>query len=145
MRIYEHDLAVLNSWQNDVNWKRSRSDSEKVSLPPSEIKLLQSADFDTSEVTVGSCVSDRATADSIPPELLLYENLKKKSHSASLRDQLKFILKPDLRQGHESYISQQATASGYKALAHANWQEIPDFSVANLYWYFKDKQEPLAS
>lgn len=135
-RIYEHDLAVLNSWQNDVNWRRS--------LPPSEIKLLQSGDLGTSEVSVGSCAAD-TTADSIPPELLLYENLKKKSHSASLRDQLKFMLKPDLRQGYESYISQQATASGYKALAPSNWQEIPDFTVANLYWYFKDKQEPLAS
>ncbi|NEU76881.1 hypothetical protein PI95_031380 [Hassallia byssoidea VB512170] len=131
VRIYEHDLAVLNSWQNDVNWKRS--------LPPSEIKLLQSADFDTSEVTVGSYAIAHATADSIPLELLLYENLKQKSHSASLRDQLKFMLKPDLRQGHESYISQQATASGYKALAPSNWQEIPDFTVANLYWYFKHK------
>jgi len=136
-RIYEHDLAVLNSWQNDVNWKRS--------LPPSEIKLLQSGDFDTSEVNVGSYAIAHTTTDSIPPELLLYENLKQKSHSASLRDQLKFMLKPDLRQGHESYISQQATTSGYKALAPSNWQEIPDFSVANLYWYFKNKQEPLAS
>jgi hypothetical protein len=135
-RICDHDLAVLNSWQNDVNWKRL--------LPPSEIKLLQSADFDTSEVTVGSYAAD-TTADSIPPELLLYENLKQKSHSASLRDQLKFMLKPDLRQGHESYISQQATASGYKALAPSNWQEIPNFTVANLYWYFKDKQQAVAS
>jgi len=31
--------------------------------------------------------------------------------------------------------------SGYKALASSNWQEIPDLTVANLYWYFKDKQE----
>jgi hypothetical protein len=54
------------------------------------------------------------------------------------------MLKPNLRQGHESYISQQATASGYKALAPSNWQEIPDFTVANLYWYFKH-QQPLAS
>ncbi|WP_235018625.1 hypothetical protein [Tolypothrix sp. NIES-4075] len=129
-RICEHDLAVLNSWQNDVNWKRS--------LPPSEIKLLQSADFDTSEISVGSDAAN-PTADSIPPEVLLYEKLKQKSHSASLRDQLKFMLKSDLRQGHESYISQQATASGYKALAPSNWQEIPDFTVANLYWYFKHK------
>jgi hypothetical protein len=135
-RIYDHDLAVLNSWQNNVNWKRS--------LPPSEIKLLQSADFDTSEVNVSSDAIADPTADSIPPEVLLYEKLKQKSHSASLRDQLKFMLKPNLRQGHESYISQQATASGYKALAPSNWQEIPDFTVANLYWYFKH-QQPLPS
>lgn len=60
-----------------------------------------------------------------------------------MRDQLKFILKPDLRRGHESYISHQAAASGYKGLAPSNWQEIPDLTVANLYWYFKDKQEAL--
>jgi hypothetical protein len=75
-RICDHDLAVLNSWQNDVNWKRSRSDSEGVSLPPSEIKLLQSADFDTSEVTVGSYAIADTTADSIPPELLLFDTLR---------------------------------------------------------------------
>ena len=46
-RICDHDLAVLNSWQNDVNWKRSRSDSEGVSLTQTEIKLLQSGDIDT--------------------------------------------------------------------------------------------------
>jgi len=46
------------------------------------------------------------TADSVPQELLLYENLKQKSHLVSLRYQLKFMLKPDLRRGYESYISQ---------------------------------------
>ena len=135
-RIHDHDLAVLDSWQNDVNWKRS--------LPPSELKLLQSADFSNSEVTGSSDAIANTTADSVPPELLLYENLKQKSHLVSLRDQLKFMLKPDLRRGHESYISQQAIASGYKALAPSNWQEIPDLTVANLYWYFKDKQEAQA-
>lgn len=55
-----------------------------------------------------------------PEEQLLYENLKQKSHYLSLRDQLRFMVKPDLRQNHESYVSQQAIASGYKALAPAN-------------------------
>ena len=75
-----------------------------------------------------------------PEEQLLYENLKQKSHYLSLRDQLQFMIKPDLRQIHESYISQQATASDYKALAPSNWQEVPDLTVANLYWYFKNKK-----
>jgi hypothetical protein len=48
-----------------------------------EIKLLQSADFDTSEVTLGSYAAD-PVANSIPPEVLLYENLKQKSHSENL-------------------------------------------------------------
>ncbi len=79
-----------------------------------------------------------------PEEQLLYENLKPKSHYQSLRDQLKFLFKPDLRRGHESYISQQASASDLKALAPSKWEAIPDLTVANLYWYFKDKQQAQA-
>ena len=74
-----------------------------------------------------------------PKEQLLYETLKPKSHFYSLRDQLKFIFKPELRQVHELYISQQTLASGYKALAPSNWQQVPDLTVANLYWYLKDQ------
>jgi hypothetical protein len=136
-RIHDHDLAVLDCWQNDVNWKRS--------LPPSELTLLQSNDFSNSEVTVASDTSTYTTAELLPPELLLYEKLKQKSHFVSLQDQLTFMLKPHLRRGYESYISQQATASGYKALSSSNWQEIPDLTVANLYWYLKDKQEYVSS
>jgi hypothetical protein len=105
-------------------------------LPPSELKLLQSADFKNPEVTLRSETLADTTADSLPPEQLLYKDLKRKSHYLSLRDQLKFMIEPDLRREHESYISQQATASGLKALAPSNWQEIPDLTVANLYWYF---------
>jgi hypothetical protein len=46
-----------------------------------------------------------------------------------------------LRQQHESYISQKATTSGYKALAPSNWQEVNDLTVANLYWYFQGNDE----
>lgn len=88
VRIHDHDLAVLDSWQNDVNWKRS--------LSPTELKLLQSADFSNSEVTVSSDALANIAADSVPSELLFYEHLKQKSHLVSLRDQLKFMLKPDL-------------------------------------------------
>jgi hypothetical protein len=135
-RIQNHDLAVLDSWQNHVDWMQS--------LSSTEVQLLQSADFSNSEVTTRPEALADTTADSIPAEQLLYENLKQKSHYLSLRDQLKFMVKPDLRREHESYISQQATASGYKALAPSNWQEISDLTVANLYWYFKGKQEALA-
>ena len=72
-------------------------------------------------------------------EISAYEDLKQKSHFESLQQQLKFMLKPNLRQDHEYYIMQQATASGYKTLVPSDWQEIPDLTVANLYCYFKDK------
>jgi hypothetical protein len=132
-RIHDHDLAVLESWQNHVDWMRS--------LPPSELKLLQSADFSNSEIPVNSDTNADTTADSAPPEQLLYENLKQKSHPASLRDQLVLMMKPSLRQEFASYISQQSAIAGYKTLVPANLQKASDLAVANLYWYFKVRDE----
>ncbi len=132
MRIHDHDLAVLESWQNHVDWMRA--------LPLSELKLLESADFSNSEVTVNSNTSTDTTALAAP-EQLLYENLKQKSHLASLRDQLLFMMKPDLRRESEAYITQQSVIAGYKTLVPANLQKASDLAVANLYWYFKVRDE----
>jgi len=132
-RIHDHDLAVLESWQNHVDWTRS--------LPPSELKLLQSADLGNSEVPVNSDTNTDTTASAALPEQLLYENLKQKSHPASLRDQLVLMMKPSLRQEFASYISQQSAIAGYKTLIPANLQKASDLAVANLYWYFKVRDE----
>jgi hypothetical protein len=132
-RIHSHDLPVLESWQNQVEWIQTLSPDEQQLLASSDISSVDSPDTSEDSAVVAE-----------PEEQLLYENLKQKSHYLSLRDQLKFMVKPDLRRGHESYISQQAPASGLNALAPSNWQEIPDLTVANLYWYFKDKQKALA-
>jgi hypothetical protein len=128
-RIHDHDLAVLESWQNHVDWMRT--------LPTSELKLLQSADLENSEVTVNSNI----IVDSVPPEQLFYEALKQKSHPESLRDQLVLMMKPSLRQEFAAYISQQAAIAGYKTLVPANLQKASDLAVANLYWYFKVRDE----
>ncbi|MBD2005779.1 MULTISPECIES: hypothetical protein [Cyanophyceae] len=128
-RIHDHDLAVLESWQNHVDWIQS--------LPPSELKLLQSVDFSNSEVPN----STDTTALAVPPEQLVYENLKQKSHPQSLRDQLQFMIKPELRREPESYISQQAAIAGYKTLVTSNLQKASNLAVANLYWYFKVRDE----
>lgn len=111
------------------------------SLPPSELKLLQSADFANQEITANSDTNADTTASAEPIEQLLYENLKQKSHPASLRDQLLFIMKPDLRREFESYISQQSAIAGYKTLVPANLQKASNLAVANLYWYFKVRDE----
>jgi hypothetical protein len=128
-RIHSHDLPVLESWQNQVDWIQTLSPDEQQLLASSDISSVDSPDTSEDSAVVAE-----------PEEQLLYENLKEKSHYLSLRDQLKFIVKPDLRRRHESYISQKAPASGLKALAPSNWQAIPDLTVANLYWYFKDKE-----
>lgn len=127
-RIHDHDLVVLESWQNHTDWIQT--------LSPTERQLLASSNIPTAKILDNYQAPDVVVK---PEEQLLYENVKQKSHYLSLRDQLQFLLKPDLRSTHESYISQQATTSGYQALAPSNWQDIPDLTVANLYWYFKAK------
>jgi hypothetical protein len=119
----------LESWQNHVDWIKS--------LPPSELELLNSSDFQTSES------NQTVTASEIPPEQLIYENLAEKSHFYSLRDQLLFMFEPDLRREYEFYVSQQAVNSGYKTLVTANLQQASNLTVANLFHYFniRDKSE----
>lgn len=129
-RIYNQDLAVLNSWQNQVDWM--------LSLSADERKQLASL---SREKTPVSKTEEEVGIVAEPEEIALYENLQQKSHFKSLRDQLRFLIKPSLRQQHESYISQKATTSGYKALAPSNWQEVNDLTVANLYWYFQGNDE----
>lgn len=107
-------------------------------LPTSELKLLQSAKLDNSEITVNSDI----IINSVPPEQLFYDNLKQKSHPASLRDQLTLMMKPSLRQEFAEYISKQSAIAGYKTLVPANLQKASDLAVANLYWYFKVRDEP---
>jgi hypothetical protein len=128
-RICDHDLLVLESWSHQVDWVRS--------LPPSEQKLLASADFKKPDFPVSSEIN----IDAFPPEQLLYEQLKQKSHSSSLLDQLKVKISPNLRQEYESYVSHQAVKSGYKSLVSANLQQASDLAVVNLYWYFKVRAE----
>lgn len=128
-RIHGHDLAVLQSWQERVDWMQS--------LSKEELKQLNSAEFNNSEIPISQETSENETVLAQPPEQLLYEKLQQKSHFLSLRDQVRFLIAPDLRRNYEEYISQQAATSGYKGLAPSNWQEIPDLTVANLYWYFQ--------
>ena len=125
-RIYNQDLAVLNSWQNQVDWM--------LSLSADERKQLASLNMETTPVSTNK---EEVSIVAEPEEMALYQNLQQKSHFKSLLDQLRFLLKPSLRQQHESYISHKASTSGYKALAPSSWQEVNDLTVANLYWYFQ--------
>ncbi|MCT7957653.1 hypothetical protein [Laspinema palackyanum] len=129
MRIHTQDLPLLESWQNQVDWMKS--------LSPSELKELASLELPDEENSGATANTNPAEP---PVELSFYETLKQKSHYDSLRDQLRFIVKPELRQHHESYVFQRANATGYPALAPSNWQEVPDLTVANLYHYFKQQE-----
>jgi len=136
-RIHDHDLALLDSWKNHVDWTRS--------LPPEELKLLVSSDFSSSEVAFNPDSDVVSSYLATPPEQLLYEDLKQKSHSNSLRDQLRFMMQPELRREAESYINQQATIAEYKIFVPSNLQKTSTSTIANLYWYFKVRDEEARS
>jgi hypothetical protein len=51
------------------------------------------------------------------------------------------MMKPELRREFASYISQQAAIAGYKTLVPANLHKASNLAVANLYWYFKVREE----
>ena len=128
--IGDRDLVVLEAWQNRVDWMRS--------LPPSELELLA-----IPETTEAEFVEDNQTELSLekPAEIILYEELQNKSHTNSLADQLRLKMSPNLRDEYEIYVSNHASASGHKVLNKNNLQQVSNLTVANLYWYFKIRDE----
>ncbi|MBW4681051.1 MAG: hypothetical protein KME19_13165 [Microcoleus vaginatus WJT46-NPBG5] len=48
---------------------------------------------------------------------------------------------PTLRREAELYISRQSQTVGYRNLVPTNLQEASDLAVANLFWYFKLRDE----
>ncbi len=127
--IHDHDLAALSAWENQIDWM--------MSLPPEDLKLLASADFQESTETPET----ELVTVTEPPEYQYYQELKQKSHSASLQDQLLFLMNPELRRESERYVSEHAKNAGFKSLVSANLQQASHMTVANLYWYFKVQDE----
>lgn len=132
-RIHNHDLVVLETWQNQIDWMKA--------LPPSELKQLQSADFSKSNLAVKVEKNSAATALAIPDEQLFYENLRPKSHFYALRSQLELMLDRQRREDYEGYIIEQGEIAGHKSLVLSNLEKASDLAVANLFWYFRVRDE----
>ncbi len=64
-----------------------------------------------------------------------------KSHSLSLLDQLAMMFKSELRPEYENYITQQAAIAHHQSLVSSNIEKASNLTVANLYWYFKVRDE----
>jgi hypothetical protein len=129
-KILGHDLSAIEFWHQEVDWIQS--------LSPKDQHQLATLDQPSADNLKSSMQTIFAPVAAEPS---LYENLKQKSHFLSLRDQLAFVLARELRPEYEWYISQQAIATGYQALAPSNWQEISDLTVTNLYYYFKIRED----
>jgi len=132
-RIHNHDLAALDIWLHQIDWIKS--------LPPTQLKQLQSADFSKSDSAVKVDKKSAATALAIPDELLFYENLKPKSHFYALRTQLELMLDRQRREDYESYIIKQGQIAGHKSLVLSNLEKASDLAVANLLYYFRIRDE----
>lgn len=128
-RIHDRDLAALDIWQNQIEWTKS--------LPESELKQLQSADFSKSNLAVIGDKKLTTTALAIPDEQLFYENLRPQSHFYALRTQLELMLDRQRREEYESYIIEQGEIAGHKSLVLSNLEKASDLAVANLFWYFR--------
>lgn len=132
-RIHNHDLAALDIWLHQIEWMKA--------LPPSELKQLQSADFSKSESAVKVEKNSAATALAIPDEQLFYENLRPKSHFYALRSQLELMLDRHRREEYEGYIIEQGELAGHKSLVLSNLEKASDLAVANLFYYFRVRDE----
>jgi len=127
-RIYNQDLTVLDDWAQQIDWIQSLSAQEQKRLTGSTIVDTEEAEGSKGEATVLVVK---------PEEFTVYEQLKSKSHFLALRDQLKFFLRPSVRQFYELYIQEQAERSKQLALVPPSWRDISDMTISNIYWYFK--------
>lgn len=128
-RIYNHDLVGLDIWQNQIEWAKT--------LPQSELKELQTANFSKGSFSTNSNEKSDPTVLPIPDEQLIYEQLRLKSHSSALRTQLELMLIPQQRREYEAYIQEQGKTAGHKSLVPSNLEKASLFAIANLYHYFK--------
>lgn len=127
-RIHDQDLAVLEYWKNQTDWMKS--------LSPTELKLLEEADFSNSDLAVNSNHQKDQITLAEPPEVVLYQDLQQKSYPVALRDQLILMMDHNKRRYAELYIKEQAHLLGYETIA-SNLHRASEFALANLYWYCK--------
>jgi acyl carrier protein len=127
MRIHDHDLVVLKSWQNNLHWMRSLSNDE--------LQFLQSGKVDQSLIV--DTFNIKKSDDNIEqPELKLYESVQEKSHFSAIRDQLTLTMKPELREDYENYIYEEAKKYDHKVFIPSNLKQVSPFTLSNLFWYF---------
>ena len=127
--LHFHDVAVLKTWKAHIDWMQE--------LSPEEKQQLAEIESDERENSASENALEEVTQ---PIEVEMYRDWKQKSHYSALRDQLRFIVQPELRQPQEAYICDRAKEFDRPFLAPSNWQEVPDFTVANLYHYFKNRE-----
>lgn len=134
IRIHDQDLALIQSWREHASWQ--------ALLPESEQKLLQSANFKGSEIAVLDEVNQSGNnALYHQLEFELYEELQEKSINQSIKDQLVLLMAPQKRQEITNYLDDCLKESDFDFLNVSLLEQASHFTLANLYWYFKVREE----
>lgn len=127
VRIHDHDLQVVTAWEAQSDWLQT--------LPPDEIKALGSSDW--SPVDLQLPEAGASSIAEVPAEQMLYADLQPKSTPATLRDQLRLMMSPDLRLEYATVISQRASNAGLQALTLDNLETTSAYAIAQLYHYLQ--------
>lgn len=127
-RINNHDLLVLENWQHNLDYLASLSSEETKIFTSS--KLLQ---VESTEPSLEAQIVIEETAEEKD-----YRYLKTISHFAALKDNFKFTMQSQLRKEYENYIIEQCRKTDRLSLAPTNLSELPNITIANLYWYLSD-------
>lgn len=130
VRIHDHDLLMLKTWENQLNWMND--------LPQSELKQLQSLDFQEKAIKTED---DSLILLKKPPEYSLYKKLLEKSHPYALDTYLQILVDTNLRTELQDYINEQSQRMGYRSLNSSNLFLASDISIANMFWYFYSRDE----
>jgi hypothetical protein len=120
-RIYHHDLPTLDLWLAYTAWRQELSSTPSPQLPFAEPQLQQITD-DHSQHEVS--------------EALFYQQMRATSHFSALKDQLRLLLDPDLRQQYQEFIIHHAVEKGWTAITLDNLRSASCLTIANLYHYF---------
>lgn len=134
VRIHDQDIALLQSWKEHISWQKL--------LPEADRKLLESNDFKSSEIAVLQEVEQSGNKKLYEKlELQLYEDLYERSINESIRDQLILLMSPSRRQNMKNYVVNHLQESDFNFLKESLLEDSSNFTLANLYWYFKLKEK----
>lgn len=75
------------------------------------------------------------------PAIAQYEEFKTKSHPLALCDQIRLMMKPQLRVNCIDYICDRAQQEGHRTLIPQYLNEASEFALANLFHYFQPRDD----
>jgi hypothetical protein len=124
-RIARYDLPILQIWEGEIEWIQTLSQDEMQMLETIDVTKVESPDYSSNE--------DIAEL----PEQILYTDLSRASHFESLRDQLRFMVKPDMRKEYEIVINERSQQAGLNGLSQFSLESVSDQAITNLYWHLQ--------